>query len=305
MKRPLALALLVLIPTLAAAFCWKWCRRTTPGVAVIESTPAVPVVKKDADAEKWVTINGRIIWDKSKGEPPKRVPILPSKDEEVARKDPDFFTEDWIINQKNMGIKNVVIWLAPEPTAEQLQQLEQLKEKKRRQLPSFQKSDIHPSLAEPSSEKVRMDAPCCRFIPHVVVAREGQDFEFRSTAPVPHNVKWTSYENGPIGALRPSDGDLDVLNLRAERFPIEVACSIHPWMKAWVRVFDHPYFGLTDHDGRFEIKNAPVLSGKLRILIWQESGGLHGGAEGRFGRTIEVTGGMKDLGDIKYDTKLP
>ena len=114
--------------------------------------------------------------------------------------------------------------------------------------------------------------------------------------------KWTSRENGDFNRLVAPDGPRVVPPSKAEKFPIEITCSIHPWMRAFVRVFDHPYYAITDHNGNFEIKNAPVLKGKLRIFIWQETGGINHGAAGRFGETIEVKGGVKDLKEIKFDT---
>ena len=96
------------------------------------------------------------------------------------------------------------------------------------------------------------------------------------------------------------DGVIVRKKLVAERFPIEVSCSIHHWMKCWVRVFDHPYFAVTDDNGKFEIKYAP--KGKLRLFIWQETGGINGGFAGRFGQVIVVPSGQMDLGEIKYRT---
>ena len=43
-----------------------------------------------------------------------------------------------------------------------------------------------------------------------------------------------------------------IKGLRADRFPISVKCSFHPWMKGWIRVFNHPYFAVTDENGAFE-----------------------------------------------------
>ena len=296
MNRLLAVALIALVPGVAVPCCW-WCRRPAPVVL----KPVEPILKKDLEADKWVTIRGRIVWDKTKGDPPKRVAIKATKDEAVANKDGDFYTEDWVINEQNLGIKNVVVWLAPEPTAEQLTAL---KEKRLKIFPSFQPADVYPEMLKPPTGDVFLDTYCCRFVPHVVAAREGQYFVLRNRSAAPHNAKWTSRENSEINPLIPQGGQRRFDRpLVAEKFPIEIACSIHPWMKAWVRVFDHPYFAITDHDGRFEIKNAPVLKGKLRIFIWQESGGMQHGAEGRLGETIEVTGGLKDLKEIKYDGK--
>jgi hypothetical protein len=247
---------------------------------------------------KWVTIKGKIVWDKAKGAAPVRTPIKATKDEDVAAKDKDFNTEEWVVNPKGGGIKNAVIWLAPEPTEDELKGL---KDKTLKTFPSFKATDIHATLAKPEKASVEIDQPCCRFIPHVVLARAGQDMIIKNSAPVPHNAKWTSRDNGEFNPLIPAGGQFKIpAPLVAEKYPIDLACSIHPWMKAMVRVFDHPYFALTDDEGNFEIKNAPVLKGKLRIFIFHETGGIQGGAEGRFGQTLEVKPGSMDLKEIKF-----
>jgi len=38
---------------------------------------------------------------------------------------------------------------------------------------------------------------------------------------------------------------------------ITFKCDVHPWMRAWVSVFDHPYFAVSDQSGKFVIKNVP------------------------------------------------
>ena len=83
---------------------------------------------------------------------------------------------------------------------------------------------------------------------------------------------------------------------KAERFPIQVTSSIRPWMTAYVRVFDHPYFAVTTADGAFEIKYAP--RGELRLFVWQETTGYRTGAAGRWGEPIRPPGGRLDLGEI-------
>jgi hypothetical protein len=255
-----------------------------------------------ANGDKWVTIKGKIIWDAAKGAAPVRKDIMATKDEEVAAKDKDFKTEDWVVNKENGGIQNVVIWIAPEPTGADLAALNKaIADKKSFKFPTFPAADLHPAVAKPPKDQVVIDQPCCRFIPHVLVAREGQEMLIKNSASVPHNAKWTSRDNGEINPLIPGGGEYKLEKpLVAERFPIEVACNIHPWMKAWVRVFDHPYFALTDKDGNFEIKNAPVMGGKLRMFIWQENG-MHGGNDGRFGQTLEVKPGSMDLKEIKFN----
>lgn len=39
----------------------------------------------------------------------------------------------------------------------------------------------------------------------------------------------------------------------AKRRPFLIGCDIHVWMRAWVFVFDHPYFSVADAEGSFQI----------------------------------------------------
>lgn len=263
----------------------------------VETVQAQPKKPVDGAPEGWCDIRGRIIWNTASGPVPKRMPIKATKDANVANMDNDFYTEDWVVNPSDYGIKNVVVWLAPEPTANELPLLES---RKLKQFPSFKPHDIYPALANPPDATVTLGITCCRFIPHVVVARAGQEFEIRNLSPVPHNGKWISRDNGEFNPLIPPSGQFKLEKaLAAERFPIEVACAIHPWMRAFVRVFDHPYFAATDASGNFEIKFAP--KGDLRIFIWQEDAGIRGGVAGRLGEKIKVpSGGRLNLGDLKF-----
>ena len=50
--------------------------------------------------------------------------------------------------------------------------------------------------------------------------------------------------------------------------PFYIKCDVHPWMKAWIMVADHPYFAITDENGNFKIENVPA--GEYEIVFWQE-----------------------------------
>jgi hypothetical protein len=249
--------------------------------------------------DKWATVKGTVVWDEGKKPAPKQTPIKATKDQEVAAKDKEFLTEDWVVSPKTGRIKNVFVWLAPEPTAADLAAL---KARKLREFPSFKPADINPSLAKPAKDTIEIDQPCCRFIPHVIAAREGQKLVIKNSAPIPHNAKYVGgAKNGEGNPLIPAGGQFTLPNpLGAEKAPVDVSCSIHPWMKAWVRVFDHPYFAVTDADGNFEIKDVPVLDGKLRVFYWQESAGFDAGRAGTLGETITVKSGVVDLGKKKF-----
>src|SRR5207248_5945579 len=120
------------------------------------------------------------------------------------------------------------------------------------------------------------------------------------SAPVSHNVKWDGGRvKNPGGNEIISSGATKNVKLNADKQPIAISCNIHPWMKGWIRVFDHPYFAVTDENGKFEIKNAPA--GKLKVVYWQEKVGYKGGKEGRFGDQIDATGPTTELKPVIFD----
>jgi Carboxypeptidase regulatory-like domain len=52
----------------------------------------------------------------------------------------------------------------------------------------------------------------------------------------------------------------------------KVKCEVHPWMSAFIGVFNMPYFAVTGDDGSFELKNVPP--GDYTIEAWQEKYGV-------------------------------
>jgi hypothetical protein len=51
---------------------------------------------------------------------------------------------------------------------------------------------------------------------------------------------------------------------------VRVFCDIHSHMSGYVFVFGHPYFAVTDSDGRYVIPQVPA--GTYTLLVWSELG---------------------------------
>ncbi len=88
---------------------------------------------------------------------------------------------------------------------------------------------------------------------------------------IPHNVKVDGKEsdgNQSLNKIIPQTSEIEIGPFHTTKGlgGIPVACNIHTWMKASIRVFSHPYFYVTAADGNFEIKDAPA--GKYRLVIW-------------------------------------
>jgi hypothetical protein len=49
---------------------------------------------------------------------------------------------------------------------------------------------------------------------------------------------------------------------------VEVRCAQHPWSRAYIATFDHPYYAVTEKDGKFTIDSLPP--GKYTVHVWHE-----------------------------------
>jgi hypothetical protein len=49
---------------------------------------------------------------------------------------------------------------------------------------------------------------------------------------------------------------------------VEVRCKRHPWTRAYIAVFDHPYYAVTEDGGRFKIDSIPP--GGYTMKVWHE-----------------------------------
>ncbi len=243
--------------------------------AALAAALAVVFAGAGRAADDWGTVKGQVTWG-GKGLP-KPAPIVVNKDVAHCTSKGPIFSEEFVVD-KNGGVKNVFVWL--QDTA-----------KPKAKLP------IHPALKALKVKEVVMDQPCCKFEPHAIALRAGQVLIGTNSSPIAHNMKWTgeSGVNDGDNKLIPAGSKIKI-DLMASTKPVVIECNIHPWMKAWVRVFDHPYFAVTDAEGKFEIKDAPA--GKYNIVMWQEGIGWVNG--GKTGQTIEIPAG----GTVEVNEKL-
>ena len=230
-----------------------------------------------AQPAAWVNVKGQVVLPGN--DPiPKRAALVVNQDMKHCLQNGPILDEKILVNPKNRGIANVVVWLRPNnmnPKAA-----------------SFGPNEIHPADANRKPADVVIDQPCCMFTPRIVPARVGDTIVVKNPAPVAHNFFWTSSNNGNLNVNLAANQMHRFANpLVAEVTPIPFKCTVHPWMGGYVRVFDHPYYAVTDADGKFEIKNAPA--GAYRVVYWHETTGFKDGKNGRFGDPVAI----KDAGN--------
>jgi hypothetical protein len=230
---------------------------------------------------QWATIKGQVVYPGDKAIP-KRLPLNVGNNPACLAKGP-ILDEAVLINSKNRGIRNVVVFLRPLDTNTK----------------TFTKGEIHPDDQKRKAREITITQPCCMFVDRVTTARIGDTIVVENPASIVHNFFWVSTNNGDFNENVPVMGAWKMPKpLVAESSPIQYKCTVHPWMTGYVRIFDHPYYAVTDEDGKFEIKNAPV--GKYRIAYWHETG-TRGGKDGRFGEPITISGPTMEMKPIDFD----
>jgi plastocyanin len=104
------------------------------------------------------------------------------------------------------------------------------------------------------------------FVPHVLAITTGTTVDFPNSDRIYHNVfslsKIARFDLGryPTG------------NSKSIRFDrpgiVRVFCDIHSHMNAFILVFSHRYFALTDAEGRYRLDGVPP--GAYNVIAWNE-----------------------------------
>lgn len=124
--------------------------------------------------------------------------------------------------------------------------------------------------AAPSSP-VKLDQVGCRYTPHVLGVMVGQPIEIDNSDETLHNVHALPKNSRPFNLPFPRKGLKRTQSFSAPEVMVKVRCDVHNWMSAYIGVLDHPYFAVTDDQGRFSIPGLPA--GKYDIEAWHEKYG--------------------------------
>jgi hypothetical protein len=118
------------------------------------------------------------------------------------------------------------------------------------------------------TEPAVLDQKGCMYVPRVLAFRTHQLLDIKNTDPMTHNVHPMPHDNKPWNRSLPQGADPLVTSFPNQEFAIPVACNIHPWMRAYLFVFAHPYFQVTSKSGDFELANLPPST--YTIEAWHE-----------------------------------
>jgi hypothetical protein len=187
-------------------------------------------------------VTGKVTLD---GKPPEMKEIDMSAVKECADQHADPVKEEAVVADDKGDLKNVIV---------------SVKKEEGMDLPG----DVPKTPAEITQHG-------CMYTPHVLACMIGQDILIKNDDSFLHNVHALSSANPPFNFGQPTKDDGKKVDPFKVVETFKVKCDVHPWMLAYVRVFDHPYFATSKDDGTFSIANVP--DGDYTFVAWHEKFG--------------------------------
>ena len=120
----------------------------------------------------------------------------------------------------------------------------------------------------PPAEAAVLDQHGCQYVPHVIGVQVNQTVNVTNSDETAHNVNVDAKQNEKFNQGQPPKGAPITRQFKRAETVIPVKCNQHPWMRAYVGVLQHPFFAVSDKDGKFEIKNVPA--GTYTLVAWHE-----------------------------------
>lgn len=210
---------------------------------------------------------------------PDQEKIVPNQDAAFCGKH-DLRKENLVVDPETKGIKNVVLYVYTGRGGTKLPKM--------------------PSV----NATHRLDNKDCRFEPHILITQVGDTLEIGNPDPVAHNANLNFFNNTSQNLTIPPKQSVTVELEKDEPAPIPVECNIHPWMKGYVVVLEHPYAGVSEADGTLVIKGLPAGE-DLTFRVYHEALKIKEVEEMETGKTkkfkrarieLELEPGMNDLG---------
>jgi len=226
-----------------------------PGAAPGQPGGAAGSVHEIADG---ATLSGTV---KFEGDAPRVRKNSAEADGVCHKAHPEGVPSESMLVGKDGGLANVVVWL---------------------------KGGVNGTFEAPKTPAL-LNQEGCVYKPHVVTLMVGQTLEIKNSDGTAHNVHTLSKLNPEMNFAQPAPGSENKTFGSPEIF--KVKCDIHGWMSAVVGVFKHPFFAVSDADGKFEIKGLP--DGEYVVEAWHEKLGKQ---EGK----VKISGGAAQTLDFSF-----
>lgn len=154
-------------------------------------------------------------------------------------------------------------------------------------------TDIRTGKAFPLHRRFELVNADCQLNPQVQAVFVTGTLNVASEDVAMHRDRIVNVGTGETEAIAPFNDNGEVVpfdRLLDKPAELEVTCDLHPWSKAHILVFDHPYFAMSEKSGSFSIDDIPA--GSYRVKSWHPRLGV---AE----ETVTITAGQTALLSLK------
>jgi hypothetical protein len=160
--------------------------------------------------------------------------------------------------------------------------------------------DAKPAPAPAPVPGAALDQRRCRYIPHVQALTLGTPLAVMNNDAILHNVHGNEAKaDGPaltvFNLATPIKGQKVPVAMRRPGL-VKLQCDAgHTWMNAWIYVFEHPHYAVTNDSGAFVIADVPA--GEHLVELWHEPANGEG-AGTRVTAKVKVSDGKRARLDL-------
>ena len=183
------------------------------------------------------SITGTITFE---GKAPKMKPLKVDADPICVANNEIAPKKEWLILDENKGVKNALIFLTEGLNIDY----------------------------SPPEEPVVIDQKGCIYSPHVVGIMAGQQLDILNNDGTLHNIHALPKVNKEFNKAQPRSKKKLSVKFEKPEAPFKIKCDVHPWMGAYIGVFDHPCFAVSGDDGTYIISD--LKPGEYVIEAWHE-----------------------------------
>ena len=153
----------------------------------------------------------------------------------------------------------------------------------------YVKEGLSGSYSAPADSK-ELDQIGCQYTPHVSGIQVGQKLVVKNSDQTLHNVHAMPTVNEEFNSGQPFQGMELERTFDHIEVMIPIKCDVHPWMKSYLGVLDHPFYAVSAADGSFSIEGLP--EGDYVLEAWHEEFGTQT-------MSVSVSGGA--AADASFD----
>ena len=183
------------------------------------------------------SITGTITFE---GKAPKMKPLKVDADPICVANNEIAPKKEWLILDENKGVKNMLVFITEGLNIDY----------------------------SPPEEPVVIDQKGCIYSPHVVGIMAGQQLDILNNDGTLHNIHALPKVKKEFNKAQPRSKKKLSVKFEKPEAPFKIKCDVHPWMGAYIGVFDHPCFAVSGDDGTYIISD--LKPGEYVIEAWHE-----------------------------------